>query len=338
MASPSPTQRRPARSASGRGARWHRFQRKYAPYIFVSPFFILFGVFGIFPTLFSIYLSFQRWNPIQGLGAMEYVGLENYVWLFGDPWFWKAIWNTLWLAVVSGLPQHLIAIPLAFALVTGVRTFRHPLTAAYFLPYITSTVAVAIVFQTILGTQFGALNQAIGALAAWPPTAWMFSALHDALPVDWLGRARYVKPSIAILVVWKYFGFNLVLYTAGLATIPREYYEAATVDGASLLQRFWHIALPLLRPMIFFAVTLTIIGNLQLFDEPFVLTNISGDRTGGPDEAGLTIAMYLYRTGFEWVDMGTAAAMSWILFVLIGGATYAHFRFLGRSGLERREG
>ena len=338
MATSTRSQDRPTPSPKRSGARWHRFQRRFAPYIFVSPFFILFGIFGVFPTLFSIYLSFQQWNPIQGLSAMEFVGWENYTWLFGDPWFWKAMYNTLWLALVSGIPQHLIAIPLAFALVMGVRRMRHPLTAAYFLPFITSTVAVAIVFQTIYGTQFGALNQAIGALADWWPTAWLFAGLGDVLPIDWLGRARYIKPSIAILVIWKYFGFNLVLYTAGLATIPREYYEAAEVDGARILQRFWHITLPLLRPMIFFAVTLTIIGNLQMFDEPFVLTNISGNRTGGPDEAGLTVAMYLYRTGFEWVDMGTAAAMSWILFLVIGTATFIHFRFLGRTGMERREG
>lgn len=338
MATRTRERERPTPPAVPRGARWHWFQRRYAPYIFVSPFFVLFAVFGLFPTLFSIYLSFQRWNPIQGLGAMEYVGWENYTWLFGDPWFWKAMWNTLWLAIVSGVPQHLIAIPLAFALVMGTQRLRHPLTAAYFLPFITSTVAVAIVFQTIYGTQFGALNQAIGALADWGPTAWLFAGLGDTLPIDWLGRARYIKPSIAILVIWKYFGFNLVLYTAGLATIPRSYYDAAAVDGATLVQRFVHVTLPLLRPMIFFAVTLTIIGNLQLFDEPFILTNISGNRTGGPDEAGLTVAMYLYRTGFEWVDMGTAAAMSWILFVVIGSATYLHFRFLGQSGLERREG
>ncbi len=317
---------------------WHRFQRRFAPYLFISPFFILFAIFGIFPTLFSIYLSFQRWNPIQGLSAMEFVGWENYVWLFGDPWFWKAAWNTVWLALVSGVPQHLLAIPLAFAVTTALARFRHPLTAAYFMPYITSTVAVALVFQTIYGTQFGVLNQAINALADWAPLAWLFSGIREFLPVDWLGRAMYIKPAVAILVIWKYFGFNVVLYTAGLSTIPREYYEAAEVDGASVWQRFWHITLPLLRPMIFFAVTLTIIGNLQLFDEPFVLTNISGNRTGGPGEAGLTLAMYLYRTGFEWVDMGTAAAMSWVLFIVIGAATFIHYRLLGRRGLERREG
>jgi multiple sugar transport system permease protein len=328
------TKQRPLAIRQTRQARWHRFQRRYAPYIFISPFFILFAVFGLFPTLFSIYLSFQAWNPVQGLGSMRWVGIENYEFLFTDPWFWKSLYNTIWLALASGIPQHLLAIPLAFALVTSVqRGLRHPLTAAYFLPFITSTVAVAIVFNTIFGTQFGLLNWAINGLADWWGTSWLFKGIRDALPVNWLGRAPYIKPAISILVAWKYFGFNVVLYSAGLATIPREYYEAAVVDGANTLQRFWFITLPLLRPMMFFAITLTIIGNLQLFDEPFILTN----RTGGPSESGLTLAMYLYRTGFEWLDMGTAAAMSWVLFFVIGLGTIIHFVFFGRSGLERRE-
>lgn len=314
--------------------RWDRFQRRAAPYIFISPFFILFAIFGLFPTLFSIYLSFQAWNPVQGLQSMEFVGLENYVYLLTDPWFWKSLYNTVWLAVASGLPQHLLAIPLAFALVTAVRHLRHPLTASYFMPYITSTVAVAIVFSTIFGTQYGALNSAIAALAEWPVTAWMFHGIRDELPIKWLSRSMFIKPAITILVVWKYFGFNVVLYSAGLATIPREYYEAAAVDGASVWQRFWYVTLPLLRPMMFFAIALTIIFNLQLFDEPFILTG----GTGGTGQAGMTVAMYLYRTGFEWMYMGSAAAMSWILFFLIGILTAIHFTIFGRSGLERREG
>lgn len=318
----------------GLGTRWDRFQRKAAPYIFISPFFILFAIFGLFPTLFSIYLSFQAWNPVQGLSTMEYVGLENFAFLLTDPWFWKSLYNSLWLAIASGVPQHLLAIPLAFALVTAVHSLKHPLTVAYFAPYITSTVAVAIVFGTIFGTQYGALNTAIAALADWPVTAWMFSGVSDLLPIRWLSRTDFIKPAITILVVWKYFGFNVVLYSAGLATIPNEYYEAAAVDGARGWQRFWYITLPLLRPMMFFAVALTIIFNLQLFDEPFILTG----GTGGTGQAGMTVAMYLYRTGFEWLYMGSAAAMSWVLFMLIGALTAVHFALFGRSGLERREG
>ncbi len=315
------------------GERWDRFQRRAAPYLFISPFFILFVVFGLFPTLFSIFLSFQYWNPVQGLSAMEFVGLENYDFLLADPWFWGSIYNTFWLAIVSGLPQHLVAIPLAFALVTGVRRMRHLLTAAFFVPYITSAVAVALVFSTIFGTQFGVLNQTIGYLAQAPLTAWMFAGVADQLPINWLGRAPFIKPAIAALTFWKFFGFNVVLYSAGLATIPKDYYEAAAIDGATLRQRFIYVTLPLLRPMIFFAVTLTIIGNLQLFDEPYVLTG----GTGGPSQAGMTVAVYLYRTGFEFLDMGTAASMSWLLFFVIGTLTAVHFFLFGRSGLERRE-
>ncbi len=312
---------------------WFALQRKYAPYIFVSPFFILFLIFGAFPTVFSMFLSLQDWNPVQGLSTMEFVGLENYRLLFTDPWFWQALGNTLWLAIASGVPQHLIAIPLAFLLVSGVRRLRHPLTAAYFLPYITSTVAVAIVFQTLLGTQFGVVNQAINALASWPVTSWMFAGLAEQLPINWLGRAQFIKPAISMLVVWKFFGFNVVLYSAGLATIPKDYYEAAAIDGATGWQRFRFITLPLLRPIMFFAVTLTIIGNLQLFDEPFILVG----RDGGTGRAGMTVATYLYRLGFEWNDMGSAAAMSWVLFLVIGTGTAVQFLFFGKRSLERRE-
>lgn len=313
--------------------RLDKFQRRYAPYFFISPFFILFAVFGLFPIVFSIYLSLQHWNPVQGLGSMQFVGIENYSFLLEDPWFWRSLYNTLWLAVVSGLPQHVIAIPLAFALTMGVRKLRNQLTAIYFLPYITSSVAVALVFSTIFGTQFGIFNQALLYLAEAPWSAWLFGGLAESLPINWLGRSANIKPAISILVIWQFFGFNVVLYTAGLATISPEYYEAAEIDGASIIQRFFHVTLPLLRPMIFFAVTLTIIGNLQLFDQPFILTG----GTGGTGQAGMTVAMYLYRTGFEWLEMGTAAAISWLLFMVIGLLTLIHFYLFGRSGLERRD-
>ncbi len=321
----APTERLSAAS------RWHRFQRKYAPYIFVSPFFLLFLGFGLFPTIFSMYLSFQKWNPVQGLSSMEFVGLENYQLLLTDPWFWQALGNTVWLAVASGAPQHLIAIPLAFLIVSGFNSLRHPLTAAYFLPFITSTVAVAIVFQTLFGTQFGVVNQFIGTLAEWPGTAWLFAGVQT--PINWLGRFEFIKPAISTLIVWKYFGFNVVLYSAGLATIPKEYYDAAAIDGAGAWQRFRHITLPLLRPIMFFAVTLTIIGNLQLFDEPYIMVGSDG----GTGRAGMTVAMYLYRLGFEWNDMGTAAAMSWALFLVIGAGTITQFLLFGRRSLETRE-
>ncbi|MBX3143584.1 MAG: sugar ABC transporter permease [Trueperaceae bacterium] len=327
MATVTPKTKQPFR------VRLDRFQRRYAPYLFISPFFILFAVFGLFPIFFSGYLSFHSWNPIQGLGSMKFIGFENYAFTFDDPWFWRSLGNTVWIALASGLPQHIVAVPLAFALVMGVRALRHQLTAIYFLPYITSAVAVSLVFLTIFGTQFGVLNQLLAYLAQAPWSAWLFGGLQDSLPIQWLSQRSFIKPAIATVVFWQYFGFNVVLYTAGLATIPREYYEAAQIDGAGSGQSFRFITLPLLRPMVFFAVTLTIIGNLQLFDQPFILT----DGRGGTGQSGMTTAMYLYRTGFEWLEMGTAAAIAWLLFIIIGVLTAIHFFFFGRNSMEARE-
>ena len=313
--------------------RLHVFQRRYAPYIFISPFFILFFIFGLFPIIFSVYLSFQRWDPVQGLGAMRFVGIENYQFLFTDPWFWQSVYNTFWLAIVSGVPQHLVAIPLAFALIVLLPRARNLFSGMVFVPYIASTVAVALVFGTFFGFQYGLMNAFLEYLATASWSAWLFGGLQSVLPINWLGKAPYVKPTIAVLVFWKFFGFNTVLYSSGFASIPSEYYEAAKVDGANTWQQFWHISMPLVRPIAFFAITLSIIGNLQMFDEPFILTG--GE--GGPARSGMTVVLYLYRTGFNWSDMGTAAAMSWVLFFIIGIFTAIQFLVMGRSSLERRD-
>jgi len=322
------------------GMRMFAFQRKFAPYLFIAPFFILFFIFGLFPMLFSMYLSFQSWNPIQGLGAMEFVGFENYAWVFTDPDFYKSLYNTLYIGITSGIAQHLVAIPLAFILVHSLKQLRHPFTAAYFVPFITSTVAIAIVFNTFFGTQYGILNQGIMAFSNSAPVeflrtsswgSWLVFWVPDE-PIRWLGRARNIKPALAILVFWKYFGWNTVLYSAGLATIPKEYYDAAAIDGANFFQRFRHISLPLLRPIMFFAISLTIIGSMQLFDEPFILAG--NNPMGGIDNAGMTVAMYLYREGFSYNQMGSAAATSWILFVVIGIMTAIQFALTGREGLD----
>ena len=320
-------------------ARYFRWQRKYAPYIFISPFFILFAVFGLFPLIFSAYLSFHEWNPVQGLSAMKFVGLENYKFIlefskYND--FWPTVYNTFWIGIVSGLAQHLVAIPLAFILIMVLKRWRHAFTIAYFLPYVTSIVAIALVFNTMFGNQFGLINQALIALANGQYTSWLFGGLleNGTLPVNWLGIKENIKPVIAILVFWRYFGWNMVLYSAGLATIPGEYYEAAKVDGANIFQQFWHISLPLVRPIMFFAVSLTIIGGMQLFEEPLILTN---SLDGGTGNAGLTMAMYMYREGFGYNSMGTGAAVSFILFAIIGVLTAIQFILTGRGGLETRE-
>ena len=292
---------------------------------------MLFGVFTAFPLLFSVFLSLQEWNPVAGLSSMKFVGLANYVQAVDDPWLWKSLYNTLWLAIASGLPQHLLAIPVAYLLVTAVRGgLRHIYTATMFVPFITSTVAVSLIFYTIYSGNTGILNQWLLALADVPVIGRLFAWVPGAMPIRWLSSTDLIKPSIAAVVIWKHTGFNIVLYSAGFLTVSKDLYDAAKVDGCNAWQRFWHVALPMIRPFMFFAVTLTIIGNLQLFEEPFVLT--AGD-SGGVGQAGLTASYYLYLVGWEWLEMGAAAAISWILFVFIAIATGVHFWFNGRKGM-----
>ena len=296
----------------------HRLPRlspRWAPYVFISPFLILFAVFGVFPLLFSLYLAFQSWEPTSGLGAMSFVGLENFSFALQDEWFWKSLKNTLWLAIASGVPQHLVAIPLAVFIHQSFRTLRDGVVGAYFLPYITSTVAIAIMFSSLFSKDFGLVNAGLHGL---------FGIEH----VDWLGRAENIKPAIALIVFWRYLGFNVVLYLAALQTIPKDLYEAATMDGAGRWQQFWFITLPNLKPMIFFGVTLSVIGGLQLFEEPFILT---GGR-GGIDQSGMTSAVYLYRMAFDFNDFGGASAMSWLLFGVVALLTWLTNRaFRGRG-------
>ncbi|MCU0921496.1 MAG: sugar ABC transporter permease [Burkholderiaceae bacterium] len=289
---------------------------RWAPYVLISPFLILFFVFGLGPLLFSLVLAFQTWEPTAGVQAMEYVGLDNFAFALEDEWFWKSLGNTGWLALASGVPQHLVAIPLAVFIHTSFKHLRDGVIGAYFLPYITSTVAIAILFSSLFSTDYGLINVALG-------------ALFGGEPIDWLGAPENIKPAIAMIVFWRYVGFNVVLYLAALQTIPKDLYEAATMDGAGRVQQFFHITLPSLKPMIFFGVTLSVIGGLQLFEEPFILT---GGR-GGSDQAGMTTAIYLYRMAFDFNDFGAASAMSWLLFVVVALLTWLTNRaFAPRKG------
>ncbi len=308
-----------SRPIAGR-RRWASLPRSWLPYLFISPFFILFGVFGLFPLLFSLVLSLHSWDPTAGLSSMQWVGLDNYAYaLTRDDWLRDALGNTLWLAVVAGLPQHLLALPLAYFLHTRFSRWRNAVVGLYFLPFITSTVAVALVFSAMFSKNFGAINAALAGMHQLPGLAWLIPA-----GIDW-EQPQNLRWMIAIVVFWRYLGWNTVLYLSAIQTIPRDLLEAARVDGATHWQRFIHIVLPQLRPMLFFAITLSIIGSLQLFEEPFVLTG----GTGGTDQAGKTAAMHMYAVAFTDGDFGTASAIAWLLFLLIAAATWLNNRLLG---------
>ena len=295
---------------------WNR--RAAAPYLFIAPFFVLFFAFGVFPLAFSMYLSFHQWDAAMGLAAMRWVGLDNYAAALTDPWFRKSLYNTFWLAIVAGVLQHAVALPLAFFIHTGLKRTRNFVVGAYFLPYITSSVAIALIFSTLFSKDFGVVNAMLGA------------------SIDWLGSADYTKPAIAFVVFWRYVGWNTLLYLSGLQAIDSELYEAAQLDGATPWQQFRHVSLPLLKPMIYFAVTLTLIFNLQLFEEPFILMGASGSAReaglGGVGQSGMTTAMFMYHLAFSDGNFGTAAALSWILFVIIAALTWTNSRLFGRGG------
>ncbi len=301
-----------------------RLSPALAPYLLLSPFVLLFLVFGLFPLVFSLYLAFQSWEPTSGLDAMSFVGWDNFAFALNDEWFWKSLKNTAWLALASGLPQHLVAIPLAYFIHSSFKQLRNGVVGAYFMPYITSSVAIAILFSSLFSTDYGLVNVGLRLLRELPGIGW----LMPANAVDWLNDPDNIKPAVAMIVFWRYVGFNLVLYLAALQTIAPEIYEAATMDGAGRLQKFWYITLPSLKPMIFFGVTLSVIGGLQLFEEPFILT---GGR-GGSDQAGMTTAIYLYRMAFDFNDFGAASAMSWLLFVLVALLTWLTHRAFRQRG------
>lgn len=296
--------------------------KKLLPYAFIAPFFVLFAVFALFPLLFSLWLSFHQWEPSEGLAAMRWVGLENYAFGLSDPWFLQGLWNTAWLGLAAGLPQHLVALPLAYYLHTAFQRWRNGVVGLYFLPFITSTVAVSLVFSALFSKDFGAINAGLLALHQLP----LVGGLFPAQPIAW-DQADNTRWMIAIVVFWRYVGWNTVLYLSAIQTIPRDLFEAARVDGIRPRQTFLYIVLPQLRPMVFFAVTLAIIGSLQLFEEPFILTG----GTGGSGQAGKTVAMHLYSVAFTDGDFGTASAIAWLLFLLIAGATALNNRLLGRA-------
>lgn len=305
-------------SATGRARNrgvLHEMRRNIWPYIFISPFFILYAIFGLFPNLFALLLSFEDWD---GISPRKWVGLFNYQRLLQDEIWWKAVYNTIWLMFGTMVPQLFLAFLLAFILNSGYIRFKDAFRTAFFTPVIASSVATAIVFAALFGTKYGMLNY--------------FLSFLGIPQIDWLGSANWVKPAIALLVIWRWTGYNTVIYLAGLQSIPTDLYEAAKVDGAKQRDIFWYITLPLMRPVITFTVILSIIGSLQLFEEPLLLTGgTNSTAPGGTDRAGLTTLMHIYNVSFQYVKFGYGSAMSFALFVLIFVFSFVYNRFLGRN-------
>jgi multiple sugar transport system permease protein len=262
------------------------------------------------PILASAVLSFTDFglrdlrNPL----GTDFIGLDNYTALLDDPKFRAALFNTAYFVIV-GVPLTLIVgLAAALALDRGIRHFRTLFRVGYYLPVVTSIVAIAVVWRFLLNPDQGLLNMILNAIG------------FDG--ANWLGDPTLAMPSIIAMAAWRNLGFAMIVFLAGLQTIPAQLYEAASIDGAGRWQMFRNVTLPLLRPTVLFLVVITTIGYLQLFEEPFVMTD------GGPLDKTLSISMYMFQQGFEFFNQGYAAAIAWILFILVAIVAVVQFRLL----------
>lgn len=274
--------------------RGNPFKRFWPQYVSIAPFYILFLVFGLFPLVFSIWLSFNDWD---GMGKMKFVGLAQYQYLVTDPRFWNAVANTFIIWFISTIPMLFLALVIAFLLHQNIR-FKGFYRVAFFLPNVTSMVAMAIVFGSVFSDSFGLINSALDAIGA--------------KQIPWLSSPWGIKVTIAVMVIWRWTGYNSIIYLAGLQAISSDLYESARVDGANGWNIFSRITVPLLRPVILFTVITSTIGGLSLFTEPQVLLG----NDGGPGEAGMTIVLYQYNQAFTQFDFGYGAAIAWALFII----------------------
>ena len=266
-------------------------------YLYISPFFIIFTVFGLFPILFTFYVSFKEWNI---LSSGEFIGLQNYIKLFtDDPLFWKSVGNTIILWIMSTAPQIFLALVIAFALNQKFLKGKQFYKLAVFIPYVTSVVAVGIIFSVIFGKQYGILNYLL--------------SLIGIDPINWQGNTLAAQIAISIMVLWRWTGYNSIIFIAALQNIPNDLYEAATIDGASKFQQFLHITIPMIRPMIIFVVIVSTIGGMQLFTEPLLFLG----QGGGSSAQGLTMSLYLYEEAFVRNNFGYASAIAVLLFLVI---------------------
>jgi multiple sugar transport system permease protein len=284
---------------------------------FVTPALVLIGVFFFLPVVAGMLLSLTDFDlyALGDLGAVRFVGLHNYATLLASPEFWKALANTFYFVLVGGPLSVALSLAAALLLNEKLVRFKGLFRTVYFAPVVTTLVAVAVVWRYLYHPRFGMLNQAL--------------SLVGIAPIDWLGNPRWAIPAIIVMAAWRSFGYNMVIFLAGLQAIPDSVYEAARLDGAGPLRRFWGITLPLLRPTMMFVAVMTMIGYFQLFAEPYVLT--AG--TGGPANATLTIVMLMYKEGFRWWNMGYAAAVAFVLFLVVLAATSLQLA-LQRGGRE----
>lgn len=292
---PTPPPRQPrVLSFSQRLSKW---DLKISPYLYISPFFIMFAVVGLFPIGYTAVISFMDWDLVRNSGT--FVGFDQYIWILTQPHFWTALRNTFSIFLLSTIPQLLLAIFIAAVLDRNIRakTFWR---MSVLLPFVVAPVAVGLIFTAIFADNFGLVN------------TWLQNLGLEGIP--WHKDPFWSHVAIATMVNYRWTGYNALILLAAMQAVNRDYYEAATVDGAGPVRQFFAITVPSLRPTLIFVIITSTIGGLQIFDEPRVFDQFG---RGGAGQQWLTIALYLYDIGWGQWNFGRAAAMAWILFLII---------------------
>jgi len=290
-------------------------KKSLVAYVYIAPFYLLFLVFGVFPMVSGFYISFFRWDA---LSPMHFLGLENYLNLFKDPLFHKALENTLTIGLIAHIPILGGGLVLAYILNSKLIRWKDVFKTIYFIPMVTSSVAVSIIFQSLFGYNFGLINY--------------FVKLLGSDLINWLGGdGSLIKVAVITMFSWKWIGWNMVIYLAGMQGISSDIYEAATIDGASHFAIFTRITAPLLKPIILFTLIQSCIGMFSLFTEPYILTNSSW--TGGQNNGGLTLMIYLLNKAPQGGNAyGYASACAYIITLMI-----IILSFILRYFLDERE-
>lgn len=282
-----------------------------AAYVFLFPALAAIFVFFFLPVIAALVISFTDFD-IYALGSMDnarFIGFKNYARIFEDPLFWTALKNTFYFVISAGPLSVVVSLFAAIILNAKIVKFKSIFRLTYFIPVVTTLIAVAIVWRFIYNPRAGLLNY--------------FLEFFGVNPIDWLGDSTFAMPAIIIMAVWKNFGYNMIIFIAGLQNIPEHLYEAAYLEGANEFQQFKHITLPMLAPTTIFISLITMIGFFQLFAEPYIMTQ------GGPLNSTLSIVQYMYQEGFRWWNMGYSAALAFVLFAIILIGTVIQFRLKG---------
>ncbi|HUE80086.1 MAG TPA: sugar ABC transporter permease [Sphingomicrobium sp.] len=286
-----------------------------AGWAFAGPALAMLGLFFFVPVVLAFALSLTDFDlyALADIDDLRFAGLDNYAELLKTPLFWKALGNTFYFVLVG--------VPLSIALSLGAAMLLNGLASrltgifrtALFAPVVTTLVAVAVIWRYLLHTRYGMINYGLDTIGIDP--------------VDWLGDPNWAMPAIILFAVWKNFGYNMVILLAGLQTIPNDLYEAARIDGANAWQRFIHVTLPGLGPMLLLVSILTMAGYFQLFAEPYVMTQ------GGPVESTVSVLYFMYEQGFKWWNLGFASAVAFILFVIMFAITAVQYRLAKARGI-----